>query len=1028
MSAPDKIKELTKHFQDGITDFKSGNYNEARLRIEFLNPFFKALGWDVDNEKGYAEGYKEVIHEDSLRMGKSTKNPDYSFRVGGTRKFVVEAKKPSVRIKDEIDPAFQLRSYAWTAGLPLSILTDFEEFSVYDCRIKPFKNDKASVARIAYFTFDEYDKKWEEIAGLFSPEAILKGSFDRYAKSDKGKKGTSEVDSEFLKEIEGWREKLAKSLATLNKNLDLEGLNHSVQLLIDRIIFLRIAEAREVEEYKSLLSATVKDPVYRNLNELFIKADEKYNSGLFEVKEWVTKLKIDDDVLKSIITGLYYPDCPYEFSVLPIEILGSIYERFLGKTIRLTASHQAKIEEKEEVRKAGGVYYTPKYIVEYIVQNTVGEKVKELDLYTHPTLRILDPACGSGSFLVGAYSFLLQKYLETYTSEKYIKKTEKLGLIYPISHNAFKLTIEVKQQILIQHIFGVDIDPQAVEVTKLSLLLKLMEDENLESAEKLFKHSHIKVLPDLKDNIKCGNSLIGSDFYAEKDMNLFGNTEMKKVNVFDWEKEFPEVFKSPLPPFEKGGFGFDVVIGNPPYVRQETLGESFKKYAKDKFKTYAGTADLYVYFIEKSLSLLDKDGLYSMIVANKWMRAGYGESLRRFLKEKKIHEIIDFGDLPVFQGATTYPCILKVSNAKPSDFQAITMKSLEFPNLQSVVKKESYKVSWKSLDDKGWSLSDEKESKLLDKIKKAGVPLGEYAEGKIYRGVLTGLNEAFVIDEKTKKRLIQEDPKSAEVIKPFLAGKDIKRYCPLSPDKYLLFTRRGIEINKYPAILKHLEQFKEQLKPKPKNWPENKEWKGRKPGSYEWYEVQDSIDYYEEFEKEKIIYPNILKQPEFTYDKSNLYTNQKCFIISQPDKYLLGILNSRLNYFLFEMILPKLRGGFFEPSSIFFLKFPIPSPTENLNPPSPPLKKGGIALSENLSPLLQRGRAERRGFQDSKDRMVSLVDQMLETQKNLHSAKTDSEKGSYQKKIEILDKQIDTLVYELYGLTDDEIAIVEGAG
>lgn len=313
MSAPDKIKELTKRFQDGITDFKSGNYNEARLRIEFLNPFFKALGWDVDNEKGYAEGYKEVVHEDSLRMGKSTKNPDYAFRVGGTRKFVVEAKKPSVRIKEEIDPAFQLRSYAWTAGLPLSILTDFEEFSVYDCRIKPDKNDKASVARITYFTFDEYDKKSDEIAGLFSPEAILKGSFDRYAKSDKGKKGTSEVDTEFLKEIEGWREKLAKNLAILNKELDIEQLNHSVQLLIDRIIFLRIAEAREVEEYKSLLSATEKENGYKNLNELFIKANDKYNSGLFEVKDWVAKLKIEDDVLKSIITGLYYPECPYDF-------------------------------------------------------------------------------------------------------------------------------------------------------------------------------------------------------------------------------------------------------------------------------------------------------------------------------------------------------------------------------------------------------------------------------------------------------------------------------------------------------------------------------------------------------------------------------------------------------------------------------------------------------------------------------------------------------------------------------------------
>jgi type I restriction-modification system DNA methylase subunit len=262
-----------------------------------------------------------------------------------------------------------------------------------------------------------------------------------------------------------------------------------------------------MEKYGLLAEVIKKEDVYKNLNKIFLKANDKYNSGLFKPEKWISELDIDDKTFQNIIKYLYYPDCPYELSVLPIEILGNIYEQFLGKTIRLTSSHQAKVEEKEEVRKAGGVYYTPQYIVNYIVQNTVGEKIKGVDLYNHPRLTILDPACGSGSFLVGTYSFLLDKYLESYTDKKRLDKSLKNGLIYQVSGNTYRLSITVKQDILLRHIYGVDIDNQAVEVTKLSLLLKLMEDENTESADRLFKHSDVKLLPDLQNNIKCGNSL-----------------------------------------------------------------------------------------------------------------------------------------------------------------------------------------------------------------------------------------------------------------------------------------------------------------------------------------------------------------------------------------------------------------------------------------------------------------------------------------------------------------------------------------
>jgi hypothetical protein len=281
--------------------------------------------------------------------------------VGGTRKFFVEAKKPSVNVKDDLAPAFQVRRYAWSAKLPLSILTDFEEFAVYDCRVKPDKADKSSTARILYLTYTDFEKRWDEIAAIFSKDAVLKGSFDKYAQAVKGKKGTAEVDAAFLHEIEGWREVLARNIALRNVGngrdrslLTQRELNFAVQQTIDRIIFLRICEDRGMEHEGRLAATTNGANVYKRLCELFRLADNKYNSGLFHFRketgrdlpdEMTLGLEIDDKPLKDIIKGLYYPDCPYEFSVISSDILGQVYEQFLGKVIRLTDGHRAVVEE-----------------------------------------------------------------------------------------------------------------------------------------------------------------------------------------------------------------------------------------------------------------------------------------------------------------------------------------------------------------------------------------------------------------------------------------------------------------------------------------------------------------------------------------------------------------------------------------------------------------------------------------------------------------------------------------------------------
>ena len=383
---PPEVLELIERFQRHHETYKQVSYNETQVRREFIDPFFAALGWDIDNSAGLAEAYKDVIHEDAIKIGGTTKAPDYCFRIGQTRKFFVEAKKPSVGIVSDPDAAYQLRRYGWTAKLSLSILTDFEEFAVYDCRIGPKKGDKASAARVFFCTFDQYADKWPEIAGIFAKDSILKGSFDKYVESNKLKRGTAQIDEDFLKEIESWRESLAKNIALRNEDLSVRELNYAVSKIVDRLIFLRMCEDRGIEPFAQLQTLLNGDKVYRRLLEIFYRADERYNSGLFQFEkekgrpqapdELTPSLDIDDKVLKDIIKRIYYP-CPYEFSVMPAEILGQVYEQFLGKVIRLTKGHRAKIEDKPEVRKAGGVYYTPTYIVDYIVKHTVGKLLED---------------------------------------------------------------------------------------------------------------------------------------------------------------------------------------------------------------------------------------------------------------------------------------------------------------------------------------------------------------------------------------------------------------------------------------------------------------------------------------------------------------------------------------------------------------------------------------------------------------------------------------------------------------------------
>jgi type I restriction-modification system DNA methylase subunit len=973
-----KLNLLVEQFRKNIDYYKTLDYKEARVRTDFIDKFFTILDWDINNEEGCTEDFRDVVIEDNLEIQGAQKAPDYSFRIGGTRVFFVEAKKPSINVKEAVDPAFQVRRYGYTAKLPLSILTDFEEFAIYDTRLKPSKKDDAKYARIFYCRFDEYEKNFEFIYNTFSKAAVKKGSIKQYIEGKGIKKGVSEVDKEFLKLIEDWRSHLAKNIALRNLKLDIDQLNLAVQKIIDRIIFLRIAEDKEIELYETLLNISKETKAYQSLVTYFEKANKKYNSELFKRDQLLDELKIDNEVLTDIIQNLYYPDSPYAFSVLPVEILGNIYEQFLGKTIRLTTGHQAKIEEKPEVRKAGGVYYTPQYIVDYIVTNTVGEKIRNNSPKEIEKLKILDPACGSGSFLLGAYAYLLNYHLKYYVQKENLNKALKNNCIFRYGEKSYHLTIQEKQKILLNNIYGVDIDKQATEVTKLSLMLKLLEGENNESAGQLFKQTDLKLLPTLSENIKCGNSLISSDYYKDKKLGLFATEDMNKINVFDWGKEFPTIFKNG---------GFDCVIGNPPYVRQELLGEQ-KEYYKQHYQVFHGMADLYQYFIEKGISLLNTCGIFGIIVANKWMRTNYGAALRKYIVDNTtIHEIIDFGELPVFENAATFPLVISLSKqiTKTQNFKYLAVKTLDFDSLENEVHSKSKTLGLNSLGVQGWTMADQSEINLIEKINHVGTTLGEYVGNKIYYGVKTGLNEAFVINDEVKKQLIIKDKNSAKLIKPFANGDDIRKWHIRKKGRNLIFIPDGwtdIQAQgakdkwlwfqeNYPAIAEYLSVFENNAK---NRWDK---------GQY-WWELRP-CDYYSEFEKEKIVYPDIAKESRFTLDTNGTYVTNTAYFIPLNDLYLLAILNSKLIYYFFKKIASVLgdadKGGRLRWFTQDIIKIPIANCTNNM-----------------------------------RSRIMFLVKQLLE----LSNVEIPEEK-----KLAILNQQIDTLVYELYGLTEEEIKIVE---
>ena len=664
-------------------------------------------------------------------------------------------------------------------------------------------------------------------------------------------------------------------------------LIEKAQKTLDRILFLAFCQDRGLLPKNTLNHAhDHKDPynprpIWDNYKSVFSWVDKGnedppipgYNGGLFEHDPLLDEQLTVPDPLCTQLKNLTKYDFETEVSV---DILGHIFEQSITDLEALKAKTQNQdFNQKSGKRKTQGIFYTPAFITQYIVQVALGGYLKQkedelrncfqLNTTTKTTkkqqkqaeiefwqtyrdqvlkqTKVCDPACGSGAFLIAAFDYLFQDYQRV---------NQALSSLVTTSETELE---RLDTMILTQNLYGVDLSAESVEITKLSLWLKTAEPG--------------KSLTDLDHNIKQGNSIIADADVTEK--------------PFNWETEFPEVFAQG---------GFDVLIGNPPYVRQELLSP-IKPYLKNHYQSYNGVADLYAYFYEKGLNILKPAGKLSYIVTNKWLKAGYGEPLRRFFIENSIFEqIIDFGHAPIFEDADTFPCIISVYKSSPAQefgrghpapttevkVCPVPREKLADINLTQFVQNEGYDIDWSRFTAESWSLERPDVEELMKKIQRVGIPLKDFAGGKRYRGILTGLNEAFLIDDETKNKIVQADPKSAEIIKPYLRGQDIKRWSSEWQNLWMIRVDSKMNIEEYSAINDHLSQYRVKLE--------------QRAGKQLWWQMQGEPASWDVFEKPKIIYPDIVWKPQFSIVNQPMYLVNTSYLFAEPDLYLIGVLNS----------------------------------------------------------------------------------------------------------------------------------------
>ena len=807
-----ELQELVNKFDKDYKYYKdSQKYNENNCRIEFIDQFFKILGWDISNAQCKQPQFREVITENYQA---DTGRPDYSMTLNGVVKFHVEAKKPSVSIEDDDEPAFQARRYGWCSNLRISVLTNFEYLIIYDATIPPKKGDNSKVAALRSYNYKEYVDNIDDICSFISKNAVYNGDFEVTLDLVNSKicdKGLQlPIDEYFLSSINNWRIKIGNFLYK-TKGYDIEIINDYIQEFINQIIFLRICEDRKLPIYHKLKEMLQEKELIVEMDKLFREADKKYNSGLFKGENILFDL--NNEIIREIVEELYYPKSPYEFNLIQPNILGEIYELFLAE--QLVVNNGEVILQGKDKNLNRDVVTTPLEIVKYMVNRVLREACKDKTPKEILRLRIADIACGSGIFLIEAYDWIIR-----YVTNWYIEN-DKSYLLY-VGNDNYKLLFADKKEILEKCIWGIDIDIHAVEVSKFNLVLKLLESETEPTLR-----GKDKLLPELNDNIKYGNSLV--DF---QNINYSKLTDEEKVEirVFDWNKI-------------NDGELFDVIIGNPPYVSTENminlLNKKEIKVYKDRYNTSKGQYDKYFIFVERAIQKVKENGIVSYIIPNKFAKIKSGEALRNILASNRyVKEYIDFGSLQLFKDRkkTVYSSILLLQKSNQQELNYVEVDNLS--KWFSKTDLKEIKVDSDILGDLPWALvADIDEMNLIKTIYKNSTPLSN--EAGIFNGIQTSAerppiywfgtkdiieeNEEFFRINKFEKEYKIEKDILKRYFKPVLkAEKNLGSYDVYSTDKYIIFPYNNegklydlkTMESRFPNALQYLSDNYNELQPK----------------------------------------------------------------------------------------------------------------------------------------------------------------------------------------------------------------------
>lgn len=898
-----------------------------------------------------------------MAVAARVKKADYAFFVKpnfAVEHFFVEAKRPSAPL-DTPDNCFQTIRYAYSSSrAAFSLLTHFKELYVMDCRFRPDIKTAQEQVHLKFHFTDFYNfEKFAEVYYLFGREAVANGSLERYAAALPKPKGFArqrrlfadafqEIDEAFLTQLEDYRTDLAKMFKRNNTHLTSEDLTEAVQRTLDRIVFIRFLEDKLIEPTTILDKLLDKPKPWEQFVAVCSKFDKSYNGIIFKRHPIIDSplFKVDDRVFRAIIDDFSGEYSPYHFNYIPIHILGSIYERFLGNVIVATAK-RADVKPKPEVKKAGGVFYTPQYIVSYIVENTVGKLIEGKKPADVEEMRFADIACGSGSFLLGVYDHLLRWHVSYYNGgknktqkENRRREAKKDGCVVN-DDGTFALSFEQKREILVKNIYGVDIDRQAHEVTQLSLFLKLLEDETQGSSKQYLTGHRESLLPSLADNIVCGNALVDWDISSG---DLFGidHEKERRLNPMSFEAKFPEVMRNG---------GFNAIVGNPPYLFITELSEIEKNYFSRRFGTYSYRYDIYGLFIEKVIEkkiLKSPGGILGYIIPHTLLNNDSFEQLREFLLERStLHQLVDLGP-GVFATARNETMIVVLSNDLFDGLR--TCYVVKSDRILSNLDKgnEILQFLYHNFPKSAFLIeTDEPTLELIGKIRSNTLVLGDLCT--VNQGLRTGNNDLYLSSVATMASHRRA-----------VGGRNVARY-EINSDSFVQYEPNLLDAPRNEAIFTSPEKLIVQ-------------------------EIRNI---------------SLARRIVAAYDDKQHYCLQSTNVINlRPDvnyslKFLLGLLNSNLLNWFFRVNFPS---------------------------------NNHIASNQLAQLPIVRGEISLRVDERLHDLVVRSVEQVMIAKERLSAAMSESDIEFWTNKCDKLESDIDHAVYKLYGLTPEEIALVEGRG